>query len=91
MLQGIVSKWQPRTGPDLAMWLTHNPPDKRGLAALCGIVSHMPGVTKLPIHDRFRLSTELAAAGADLALAYVEKANAAGPRTFYEPKHTSVA
>ena len=82
VLLEIVRRWQPRCGPHLAEWLMQNPPDRRGLAALCGIVSPAPGVAALPPPDRVKLACELAAASADLSRAYMQRANVSGAPFF---------
>ena len=64
------------------------PPDRRGLAALCGIVSPAPGTASMPLPERWQLACELAAVGADLASAYVLRANATGAPYLYESPHT---
>ena len=89
-VSAAVHRWQPRVGPDIAQWMATEPPDRRGLAALCGIVQRPPGTAALPPPQRCRMACELAAASADLARAYVSLANASGARAFYEPKHTAL-
>ena len=87
-VEDVLYRWQPRVGPEIALWLMAQPPDRRGLAALCGIVSPVPGTADLPLPERWKLACELAAVGADLALSYVQRANATGAPCFYEPRHS---
>ena len=88
-VEQVLYRWQPRVGPEIAQWLMMQPPDRRGLAALCGIVSPAPGTATLPMPERWKFACELAVVGANLAMAYVQRANATGAQFFYEPSHNA--
>ena len=68
-------------------WLRADPGAQRQMAMQCGIVSAAPGVAAVPLRRLYRLAEAVAAATAEVALAYLRAAAGQGGVTApYEPQ-----